>query len=132
MPNPRIFFRLNNSVANDLQALAKRFRTTPGNIAKMIVLREVSQIPALLDQHDQALQEIQQFHRDLVATLEDYLEEMEDPEKRSGVHQIMSELNEQSQTIDALRSAATPRPSSFIATLVQHHDEEPIQTSFPY
>lgn len=132
MPNPRIFFRLNNSVVNDLQALAKRFRTTPGSIAKMIVLREVSQIPALLDEHDQALQEIQQFHRDLVATLEDYLEEMVDPEKRSGVHKIISELNEQSQTIDALRSAATPRPSSFIATLVQRHDEEPIQTSFPY
>jgi len=132
MSNPRIFFRVNHSVANDLQTLAKRFRTTPGHIAKLIVLREVSQIPALLDQHDQALQEIQQFHRDLVATLEDYLEEMEDPEKRSGVHQIISELNEQSQTIDAMRSAATPRPSSLIATFIERHDEEPVQTTFPY
>ncbi|ATU94402.1 hypothetical protein [Phyllobacterium zundukense] len=132
MPNPRIFFRIKNSVANDLQALAKRFKTTPGSIVKMIVLREVSQIPALLDEHDQALREIQQFHRDLVATLEDYLEEMVDPGKRSGVRKIISELSEQSQTIDTLRSAATPRASPFIATLVQRHDEEPIQTSFPY
>lgn len=132
MPNPRIFFRISHSVANDLQALAKRFRTTPGSIAKLIVLREVSHIPALLDEHDQALQEIQQFHRDLVATLEDYLEETDDPEKRSGVHQIISELNEQSQTIEAVRSAASPRPSPLIAMLIERHDQESVQTSFAY
>ena len=132
MPNPRIFFRVHHSVANDLQALAKRFGTTRGSIAKLIVLREVSHIPALLDEQDQALQAIQQFHRDLVAALEDYLEEIEDPGKRSGVHQIVSELNEQSQTIDAIRSAASPRPSPLIATVVECHDEETVQTSFPY
>lgn len=122
MPNPRIFFRVKHSVANDLQTLAKRFRTTPGSIAKLIVLRAVSQVPALLDEHDQALQEIQQFHRDLVATLEDYLEEMVDPDKRLGVHQIMAELIAQAKTIDALRSAAVARPSPLIATLVLRHE----------
>jgi hypothetical protein len=132
MPNPRIFFRVSRSVVNDLQALAKRFRTTPGSIVKLIVLREVSHIPAVLDKHDQALQEIQQFHRDLVATLEDYLEEMDDLEKRSGVDQIISELNEQSQTIEAIRNAASPRPSPLIATLIDRHDQEHVQTSFAY
>ena len=132
MPNPQIFFRVDHSVANDLRALAKRFRTTPGHIAKLIVLRELSQLPALLDAQDQALQEIRQFHRDLAATLEEYLEEIENLEKSSGLHQIISVLNAQSKAIDALRSAATPRPSPLVSPLIERHDKEPVQTSFPY
>jgi hypothetical protein len=131
MPNPRIFFRLTDAAATDLQAVATSFRTTPGRIAKLIVLREVSKIPALLEEQEKALQEIRQFHRDLAATLEDYLEEMVDQKRGLGLRQIISVLNAQSKMIDAIRAAAVPHSSRLIAMLVERHDEEPVQTAFP-
>jgi hypothetical protein len=112
MPNPRIYFRVNKETAKDLMVLATRFHTTPGHIAKLIVVRDISQIPTLLERQEQALQEMRQFHRDLAAALEEYLEGIADKNEDFGLHSIVSILNAQSKAIDAIRAACLPPSSS--------------------
>ena len=118
-------FRLPSHVRVGLDQVAERFDLSANIIAKLIVTREVTRIPVMLEEHDRQLANMHQFLRELAFRNEDFLEET----SLDGAA-IMQELKAIMATLDAIRDASFVRPSSFITDLIRRHDDRSIQRSF--
>ncbi|TNM60329.1 hypothetical protein [Aliirhizobium smilacinae] len=125
MREPAIMFRLPGHVRVGLDQVAERFDLSANMIAKLIVTREVTRIPVMLEEHDRQLANMHQFLRELALRNEDFLEES----SLDGAA-IMQELKAIMATLDAIRDASFVRPSSFITDLIRRHDDRSIQRSF--
>lgn len=125
MREPAIMFRLPSHVRVGLDQVAERFDLSANIIAKLIVTREVTRIPVMLEEHDRQLANMHQFLRELAFRNEDFLEET----SLDGAA-IMQELKAIMATLDAIRDASFVRPSSFITDLIRRHDDRSIQRSF--
>lgn len=125
MREPAIMFRLPSHVRVGLDQVAERFDLSANIIAKLIVTREVTRIPVMLDEHDRQLANMHQFLRELAFRNEDFLEET----SLDGAA-IMQELKAIMATLDAIRDASFVRPSSFITDPIRRHDDRSIQRSF--
>ncbi len=119
-------FRVPGHILGNLDALAERLCVSANIVAKLIVTREVTQIPAMLEEHDRQLANIHQFLRELAFRNEDHLREG----KRSlAGAAILEGLTEVMAALDAIRAASFVRPSTFISDLIREHDERTIQQS---
>ncbi len=123
MREPAIMFRLPSHVRGSLEQLADRLEVSANKIAKLIVVREITRIPAMLDQHDRQLANMHQFLRDLAFRNEDFLL---DGNASSASAAIINELKDVMVTLDLIRDASFVRPSSFIADLIRKHDERAV------
>lgn len=127
MRDPAIMFRLPAHVLNDLEQLASRLDISVNLVAKLIVTREIMQIPAILEEHDRQLGNMHQFLRELAFRNEAFLTEESNRDILAAA--IMAKLDEVMGALDSIRDAAFVRPSTFIADLIRRHDERPHQKS---
>src|SRR3954470_18554850 len=104
MREPAVMFRLPAHILGNLEALARRLNVSVNIIAKLIVTREVMQIPAMLDEHDRQLANIHQFLRELAFRNEEFLTEqsVDAPSARA----IVQQLEDVMVALDAIRDAA--------------------------
>lgn len=128
MRDPAIMFRLPGPVLPNLDALAKRLNVSVNLIAKMIVIREIMNIPAMLEEHDKQLADIHEFLRDIAIQHHEYLSENSD-EPNAEADGILKRLDEVMSAVDSIRSSAFVRPSTYIEDLIRQHDERPVQES---
>lgn len=124
MREPAIMFRLPGHVLGNLCELADRLDVSSNIVAKLIVTREVTRIPVMLQEHDRELANMHQFLRELAFRNEDYL--LAGNELLASAA-IMEGLGEVMAALDAIREASFVRPSSFITDLIRTHDERTIQ-----
>lgn len=119
-------FRLPGHVLGSLDQLADRLDVSANILAKLIVTREVTRIPAMLEEHDRQLANMHQFLRELAFRNEDFLLEGNESPAYAA---LMDRLRELMFALDAIREASFVRPSSFINDLIRRHDERSIQHS---
>ena len=127
MRDPAIMFRLPAHVLSNVEALARRLGISVNIVAKLIVVRELMHIPAMLEEHDRQLANMHQFLRELAFRNEEFLSEKE--RRDEAAEAITQKLDEIIGALDAIRDAAFVRPSTFIADLIRKHDERPVQKS---
>lgn len=125
MREPAVMFRLPGHVRAGLDQVAERLEVSANIVAKLIVTREVTRIPAMLEEHDRQLANMHQFLRELAFRNEDFLAE---PSSSDGAA-IMERLTAVMAALDAIRDASFVRPSPFITDLIRRHDDRPIQKS---
>jgi len=120
-------FRLPSHILSDLEALSRRVDVSVNIIAKLIVVREVMQIPAMLEEHDRQLANIHQFLRELALRNEEFLteESVDAPSAKA----IAQQLENVMDALDAIRDAAYVRPSSYISDLIRNIDDRHVQKS---
>ncbi len=127
MRTPAVMFRLPPHTLSNLEALSRRLDVSVNIVAKLIVMREVMNIPAMLEEHDRQLANIHQFLRELAFRNEEFLSE---GDVRADVAQSISQqLYAVMDALDAIRDASFVRPSNFITDLIRNHDERHVQTS---
>lgn len=126
MRGSAIMFRLPGHILGSLDEIAGRLDVSANIVAKLIVTREVTRIPAMLEEHDRQLANMHQFLRELAFRNEDFLLQVNEP--RAGVA-LLDTLTEVMTALDAIREASFVRPSSFINDLIRQHDERSIQHS---
>lgn len=127
MRDPAIMFRLPAHVLSNVEALARRLGISVNIVAKLIVVRELMHIPAMLEEHDRQLANMHRFLRELAFRNEEFLSEIE--RQNEAAEAITQKLDEIIGALDAIRDAAFVRPSTFIADLIRKHDERPVQKS---
>lgn len=127
MRDPAIMFRLPAHVLSNVEVLARRLGVSVNIVAKLIVVRELMHIPAMLEEHDRQLANMHQFLRELAFRNEEFLIEIE--RQNEAAEAITQKLDEIIGALDAIRDAAFVRPSTFIADLIRKHDERPVQKS---
>ncbi|MBX4922130.1 hypothetical protein HJA77_23665 [Rhizobium bangladeshense] len=127
MREPAIMFRLPGHVLSNVEQLASRLDISVNLVAKLIVTREIMQIPAMLDEHDRQLGNMHQFLRELAFRNEEFLSQKDDQAILGAA--IMAKLDEVIGAMDSIRDAAFVRPSTFIADLIRRHDGRPHQKS---
>jgi hypothetical protein len=110
-----------------VEQLAGRLDISVNLIAKLIVTREIMDIPAMLEEHDRQLGNIHRFLRELAFRNEEFLSEGSNQDIFAAA--IMAKLDEVMGALDSIRDAACVRPSTFIADLIRRHDERPHQKS---
>lgn len=121
-------FRLPEHVLANVGTLASRLNVSVNLVAKLIVVREIMNIPAMLEEHDKQLASMHQFLRDMASHHEDFLSD--NIERRDeAAQQIMTKLNEVMSALDSIRDASFVRPSTYIEDLIRQHDERPVQES---
>ncbi|WP_234819330.1 hypothetical protein [Sinorhizobium meliloti] len=121
-------FRLPGHVLANLDALAKRLDISVNLVAKLIVVREIMHIPAMLEEHDKQLANMHQFLREMAFRNEEFLGE--DGDRRTeAAEAVMAKLDEVMRAVDSIRDAAFVRPSAYIEDLIKQHDERPVQES---
>ncbi|WJH38549.1 hypothetical protein N7E02_03845 (plasmid) [Aliirhizobium terrae] len=123
MREPAIMFRLPAHVLNGLDKLAKRLDVSTNIVAKLIVTREITRIPAMLEEHDRQLANMRQFLRELAFRNEDFLLAGNSSPSCAAMADSLKELT---GALDAVREASFVRPSSFIDDLIRKHDERSI------
>jgi hypothetical protein len=128
MREPAVMFRLPGHVLANVDALASRLNLSVNLVAKLIVIREIMNIPAMLEEHDKQLANMHQFLRELAFHNEDFLAENEDRQDEAS-KAITAKLNEVMSALDSIRDAAFVRPSTYIEELIRQHDERPVQES---
>lgn len=121
MREPAIMFRLPRHVISNLDQLAERIGVSSNIIAKLIVTREVTRIPAMLDEHDRQLANIHRFLREIAFHNEDFL----DGNMFLAGEAILMRLKDVMAALDAMRDASFVRPSGFVAELVRSNDGRP-------
>lgn len=126
MREPAIMFRLPSHVLGSLGKVAERLNVSNNIVAKLIVTREITRIPAMLEEHDRQLANMHQFLREIAFRNEDFL--LDGTDSSTGAA-LIGELKEVMAALDAIREASFVRPSSFIVDLIRKHDERPIQQS---
>ncbi len=127
MREPPIMFRLPDHVLGNVDVLARRLGTSVNIVAKLIVIREIMHVPAMLDEHDRQLANMHRFLRELAFRNETFL--ANESERAEGVNAITRKLDEVTASLDAIRDAAFVRPSTYIADLIRKHDERAIQNT---
>ncbi len=127
MREPAVMFRLPSDILSNLEALARRLNVSVNIIAKLIVTREVMQIPAMLEEHDRQLANIHQFLRELAFRNEEFLSEGD--VRSASAKAIAQQLENVMAALDSIRDAAYVRPSTFIADLIRNHDDRHVQKS---
>ncbi|AYG70820.1 MULTISPECIES: hypothetical protein [unclassified Rhizobium] len=127
MREPAVMFRLPSHILSNLEALARRLNVSVNIIAKLIVTREVMQIPAMLEEHDRQLANIHQFLRELAFRNEEFLSGGD--VRAASAKAIAQQLENVMGALDAIRDAAYVRPSTFIADLIRNHDDRHVQKS---
>lgn len=127
MREPAIMFRLPAHVLANVEVLARRLDISVNIVAKLIVIREIMHIPAILDEHDRQLANMHQFLRELAFRNEELLSE--EGEQGAAAKAIMAKLDDVTGALDSIRDAAFIRPSTYIADLIRKHDERHAQTS---
>jgi hypothetical protein len=125
MRQPAIMFRVPGPVLGSLNQLSERLDISANIVAKLIVVREINSIPAMLEEHDRQLANIHRFLREIAFRNESYLG---DNTAVAGAA-VMDGLMEVMAALDAIRDASSVRPSNFIADLIRTHDDRPIQKS---
>ncbi|NNG73243.1 hypothetical protein HLI18_25940 [Rhizobium laguerreae] len=125
MREPAIMFRLPPQVLSNVAVLAERLDISVNIVAKLIVTREIMQIPAMLEEHDRQLANMHHFLRELAFRNEEFFS----GRKGAAAQAIAEKLHEVIAALDAIRDAAFIRPSTFIADLIRNHDERPVQKS---
>ena len=128
MREPPIIFRLPDHVRNNLDVLAARLNVSINIVAKLIVIREIMHIPAMLDEHDRQLANMHQFLRELAFRNEAFL--LENSDRADCLATISLKLDEIMVSLDAIRDAAFVRPSSHITDMIRRYDERAVQKSF--
>ncbi|MET2832267.1 hypothetical protein [Mesorhizobium shangrilense] len=128
MREPAVMFRLPGHVLANVDALASRLNLSVNMVAKLTVIREIMNTPAMLEEHDKQLANMHQFLREMAFHNEEFLADNED-RRDEAAKAIMAKLNEVINTIDSIRDAAFVRPSTYIEELIRQHDERPIQGS---
>lgn len=124
MREPAVMFRLPGHVRVELEKVAERLEVSANIVAKLIVTREVTRIPTMLEEHDRQLANMHQFLRELAFRNEDFLAKP----SSSGGAAIMERLTAVMAALDAIRDASFVRPSPFITDPIRKHDDRPIQT----
>lgn len=127
MREPAIMFRLPSHVLGNVETLARCLDVSVNIVAKLIVIREIMHIPAMLDEHDRQLANLHQFLRELAFRNEEFLSE--EGEQGAAANAILAKLDEVMGALDSIRDAAFIRPSTHIADLIRKHDERHAQTS---
>lgn len=127
MREPAIMFRLPTHVLSNVELLASHLDISVNLVAKLIVMREIMHIPAILEEHDRQLGNMHQFLRDLAFRNEEFLSDGSNQDILAAA--IMERLDEVMAALDSIRDAAFVRPSTFIADLIRRHDERPYQKS---
>lgn len=127
MRQPAVMFRLPAHVLANVEVLARRLDVSVNIVAKLIVTREIMNIPAMLEEHDRQLANMHQFLRELAFRNEAFLSGEE--AEIAAVEMLMEKLVEVMGALDAIRDAAFVRPSTYIADLIRKHDERPVQKS---
>ncbi len=120
-------FRLPDHVLGNVEALAGRLDISVNIVAKLIVVREIMNVPAMLDEHDRQLADIYRFLRELAFRNEEFL--TDGGTRFESVRVIAQRLDDVLGALDAIRDAAFVRPSSYIVDLIRRHDEGAVQTS---
>lgn len=118
-------FRLPEHVLSNVDVLAGRLGTSANMVAKLIVVREIMHVPAMLDEHDRQLANLHRFLRELAFRNETFL--ANEVGRTDGVKAIARKLDEVMASLDAIRDAAFVRPSTYIVDLIRRHDERAIQ-----
>lgn len=118
-------FRLPDHVLGDIDVLAGRLGTSVNIVAKLIVVREIMHVPAMLDEHDRQLANMHRFLRELAFRNEEFL--ADEAARVEAAEAIARTLEEVMVSIDAIRDAAFVRPSTYIVDLIRKHDERAIQ-----
>ncbi len=121
MREPAVMFRLPAHILSNLEVLARRLGVSANIVAKLIVTREVMQIPAILEEHDRQLANIHQFLRELAFRNEEFLSEGD--VRAASAKATAQQLENVMGALDAIRDAAYVRPSTYIADLIRNHDE---------
>ncbi|MFC0808996.1 hypothetical protein ACFHWW_26745 [Ensifer sp. P24N7] len=127
MRDPAVMFRLPGHLQANLDALAKHLNTSPNLIAKLIVIREITQIPAMLEEHEKQLGNMHHFLQEMALRNEQFL--AEDGDRTEAAEAIMAKLDEVMLAMDSIRDSAIVRPSTYIEDLIKEHDERPVQES---
>lgn len=127
MREPAVMFRLPAHVLGNVEVLARRLDISVNIVAKLIVIREIMHIPAILEEHDRQLGNMYQFLRELAFRNEEFLSA--EGEQAIVAEAIMAKLDEVMAALDSIRDAAFVRSSTYIADLIRKHDERPVQTS---
>lgn len=132
MASPRYQFRLSSPIGQAIDQLAARLGTSPACFIRFLVERTMGEGGALLQEHDKALAEMRQFHRDLVFVLDGYLEEESDLSRRQSLSDVREKLIDLTRAIDSIRTAANVTPSALIDEIVREFDatKPPVQISF--
>lgn len=120
-------FRLPDHILGNVKALAGRLDISVNIVAKLIVVREIMNVPAMLDEHDRQLADIHLFLRELAFRNEEFL--TEEGNRAESVRVIAQRLDDVMSALDAIRDAAFVRPSSYIVDLIRRHDEGAVQKS---
>ncbi|MET3595219.1 valyl-tRNA synthetase [Mesorhizobium shonense] len=128
MRESAVMFRLPGHVLANVETLASRLNLSVNLIAKLIVIREIMNIPAMLEEHDKQLANMHQFLREMAFHNDDFLNENEE-RRDEAAEAVMAKLKEVMHAIDSIRDAAFVRPSTYIADLIRQHDERPVQES---
>lgn len=129
MREPAVMFRLPAHVLSNVEVLARRLDISVNIVAKLIVIREIMHIPAILEEHDRQLGNMHQFLRELAFRNEEFLAEKGG--HTAATETIMAKLDEVMGALDSIRDTAFVRPSTYIADLIRKHDERPVQKSLP-
>jgi hypothetical protein len=127
MREPAVMFRLPVHILSNLEAVSRRLDVSVNIVAKLIVTREVTHIPAMLEEHDLQLANIHQFLRELAFRNEEFLSEGD--LRAASAKAIAQQLENVMGALDAIRDAAYVRPSTFIADLIRNHDDRHVQKS---
>ena len=127
MRQPAVMFRLPAHVLGNVEVLARRLDVSVNIVAKLIVTREIMNIPAMLEEHDRQLANLHQFLRELAFRNEAFFSGEE--AEIAAVEMLMEKLVEVMGALDAIRDAAFVRPSTYIADLIRKHDERSVQKS---
>ncbi|NTF10470.1 hypothetical protein G6L37_31165 [Agrobacterium rubi] len=120
MRGSAIMFPLPGHVLRNLDQIVDRVNVSANIVAKLIVTREVTRIPAIPEEHDRQLANMHQFLRELSFRHEDFLLEANEPPAGAV---LMDRLTVLMNTLDAIREASFVRPSTFINDLIRQHDE---------
>ncbi|AUC13442.1 hypothetical protein BLX90_24205 (plasmid) [Rhizobium sp. Y9] len=127
MRRPPIMFRIPDHVLGNVEALAGRLDISVNIVAKLIVVREIMNVPAMLDEHDRQLADMHRFLRELAFRNEEFL--TDEGSRAETVRVIAQRLDDVMGALDAVRDAAIVRPSSYIVDLIRRHDEGAVQKS---
>ncbi|MGP4670162.1 hypothetical protein [Agrobacterium pusense] len=120
-------FRIPDHVLDNLEALAGRLDISVNIVAKLIIVREIMNVPAMLDEHDRQLADMHRFLRELAFRNEEFL--VDEGNHAESVRVIAQRLDDVMGALDAIRDAAFVRPSSYIVDLIRRHDEGAVQKS---
>jgi hypothetical protein len=121
MREPAVMFRVPAHILSNLDALARRLNISVNIVAKLIVTREIMQIPAMLEEHDRQLANIHLFLRELAFRNEEFVSG--ESVHAARVRVIVQRLDDVMVALDAIRDAAYVRPSTYIADLIRNQDE---------